>query len=269
MHDEVTMAAMDRRAAATREAAEAKTPAAYAAEAIGTFILVFAICGAVSAAAAGGLELNLAGLGLVHAIALAVGVYTLGGTSGGHFNPAVTAGLLSVGEIRARDAGIYVVCQCIGALLAGLAVLVLFHDAGDTVNYAAPAINDQVINGGSPLLGVLAEAIGTAILMWTVMGMAVNPRAETPFAPLIIGLSLGVAAIIFANATSASLNPARWLGPSVVAGHFDDFWVYIVGPVIGAVAAAVGYRALVLEPRGLPGTRPVDVLEQTEERQAR
>jgi glycerol uptake facilitator-like aquaporin len=91
--------------------------------------------------------------------------------------------------------------------------------------------------------------------------MAVNPRAETPFAPLVIGLSLGVAVMIFANATSASLNPARWLGPSLVSGHFDDFWVYILGPVIGGVAAAVGYRALVLGPRGLPSTRPVDVLE--------
>src|SRR3954447_10467635 len=223
-----------------REPAEAKTPAAYAAEAIGTFILVFAICGAVSASATGrGLTLDLAGLGLVHAIALAVGIYTLGGTSGGQFNPAVTVALLVVGKIRGRDAAIYVISQCVGALLAGLAVLLLFHDAGETVNYAAPAINDQVISDGSPWLGLLAEAIGTAILMWAIMGMAVNPRAETPFAGLVIGLALGVAAIMFAPATSASLNPARWLGPSVVAGHFDDFWVYILGPVIGAVTAAV------------------------------
>jgi aquaporin Z len=255
------MAARERQPARAAEI-EAKTPVAYAAEVVGTFLLVFAICGAVSASTQGGLALDVVGLGFVHAIALAVGIYTLGGTSGGHFNPGVTAGLFAVGEIRGRDAGIYVVCQCVGAVLAALVVLLLFHDAGDPVNYAAPAINPDVITDGSPLLALVAEALGTAILVWAVMGMAVNPRAETPFAPLVIGLSLGVAVMIFANATSASLNPARWLGPSLVSGHFDDFWVYILGPVIGGVAAAVGYRALVLNPRGLPGTRPVDVLEE-------
>ena len=140
-------------------------------------------------------------------------------------------------------------------------MLLLFHDAGDTVNYGAAAINDKVITDGSPFIALLAEALGTAILVWTVMGMAVNPRAETPFAPLVIGLSLGVGALIFANATGASLNPARWFGPAVVSGEFDDFWVYILGPILGGAAAALGYRALVLEQRQMRGTRPVDVLE--------
>jgi MIP family channel proteins len=245
----------------TAPAVEAKGPTAYAAEVIGTFLLVFAITGAVSASATGGLALNLASLGLVHAIALAVGIYTLGGTSGGHFNPAVTLGLLSVGKIRANDAAAYIVSQLVGGLLASLCVLLLFHDAGDLVNYGAPAINDKVITDGSPFIGLLAEALGAAILMWTVMGMAVNPRAETPFAPLVIGLSLGVGAMIFGNATSASLNPARWFGPAVVSGEFADSWVYILGPIIGAAVAALGYRMLVLEQRRMRGTRPVDVLE--------
>src|ERR687893_629793 len=169
--------------ARTRPAVEAKGPAAYIAEAIGTFILVFAICGAVSASAGEGLELNLAGLGLVHAIALAVGIYTLGGTSGGHFNPAVTLALLTVGKIRGTDAAAYIVSQLVGALIAALVVVLLFNDVGDTVNYAAPAINDEVIPDGSPALGLLAEAIGTGILMWAIMGMAVNPLADRARAP--------------------------------------------------------------------------------------
>ena len=244
---------------------EARGPAAYGSEVVGTFLLVFSICGAVSASAGPeGLQLDLAGLALVHAIALAVGVYTLGGTSGAHFNPAVTLGLLSVGKIGGRDAGIYIACQLVGGLLAGLAVLALFNDAGDTVNYAAPAINPEVITDGSALIGLLGEALGTAILMWAVMGVAVNPRAETPFAGLIIGGALGVAAMIFGNATSASLNPARWFGPAVVSGEFDDFWLYILGPVLGAIAAALAYQALVLGQRDLQGERPVDVLEQQE-----
>lgn len=239
------------------------SPAAYGAEVIGTFLLVFAICGAVSASAgADGLRLDLAGLALVHAIALAVAIYTLGGTSGGHFNPAVTLALLAVGKVGSRDAGIYIVCQLAGGLLAGLAVLGLFNDAGEAVNYAAPAINPDVITDGSALLGLLGEALGTAILMWAVMGVAVNPRGDAPFAGLVIGGALGVAAMIFGNATSASLNPARWFGPAVASGEFADAWVYIAGPVLGAVAAALGYRALVLRGRDLVGERPVDVLEQ-------
>lgn len=242
---------------------EAKGAAAYGAEVVGTFVLVFSICGAVSVTSAGeGLTLDLSGLALVHALALMVGIYALGGTSGAHFNPAVTAGLLAVNKIRPRDAGIYVVCQCIGGVLAGLAVLLLFNDAGDAVNYAAPAVNPDVVTDGSPFLGMLVEAVGTAILMWAVMGVAVNPRGDAPFAGLVIGGALGVAVMVAGPATSGSLNPARWLGPSVAAGHFDDFWAYIVGPVLGAVVAAVGYRELVLKPRRLQEVRPVDVLDE-------
>jgi aquaporin NIP len=239
-----------------------KGPPAYVAEIIGTFILVFSICGAVSVTSSSeGLTIDLAALALVHALALMVGVYALGGTSGAHFNPAVTVALLAVGKIRSRDAGFYIVAQLIGGALAGLAVLVLFKDAGEVVNYGAPAINDAVVTDGSPFLGLLVEAIGTAILMWAIMGVAVNPRGETPFAGLVIGGALGVAVMVAGPATSGSLNPARWFGPSLAAGEFDDFWVYILGPIIGATLAAVGYRALVLEPRDLRGTRPVDVLE--------
>lgn len=244
---------------------EAKGSPAYVAEIIGTFILVFSICGAVSVTSAGeGLTLDLAALALVHALALMVGIYALGGTSGAHFNPAVTAALLAIGKIRPRDAGIYVVCQCLGGVLAGLAVLALFNDAGEAVNYAAPAINDAVVTDGSPLLGMLVEAIGTAILVWAIMGIAVNPVGETPFAGLVIGGALGVAVMVAGPATSGSLNPARWLGPALASGEFADFWVYIVGPVLGGVAAALGYRTLVLQPRRLPGARPVDVLEDVD-----
>src|SRR4051794_19414763 len=97
-------------AASRPEPPPAKGAPAYAAEIVGTFILVFSICGAVSVTSSGeGLVLDLAGLALVHALALMVGIYALGGTSGAHFNPAVTAGLFAVGAIRAADAVIYVV----------------------------------------------------------------------------------------------------------------------------------------------------------------
>jgi MIP family channel proteins len=232
-----------RRAEATTKA---RSVAAYAAEGIGTFLLVFFICGVLSVGNAGVLQLDLAGLGMLHALTLGVLVYALAASSGAHFNPAITVAQLAIRQIRARDAAAYVVFQLAGGALAGLLVLLLFHHAGASVNYGATAINAKVVPHGSPWLGLLDEAIGTFILMWAVMAVAVNPRGEKHFAGLVIGGALGLAVMVFGPATGAGLNPARWLGPALASGSYPDFWVYIAGPVAGALAAALAYRALVL-----------------------
>jgi MIP family channel proteins len=231
---------------------------AYYAELVGTFLLVFFICGFLSVASAGGFD--LAGLALAHAFILAVLIYTLGGTSGAHFNPAVTFALWSIKKISTPNAIVYVICQCIGGILGALVVLLLFKDVGDAVNYGATAINGEVLHNGSVWLGLLAEAIGTFLLMYAIMGLAVNPRGEAALAGLGIGLALGVAVMIFGPATGAGLNPARWLGPAVASGRFDDFWIYIVGPLVGALAAATAYRTFILDPRWLPAQAPKDEL---------
>lgn len=231
---------------------------AYYAEVVGTFLLVLFICGFISVASAGGFD--LAGLALAHAFILAVLIYALGGTSGAHFNPAVTLALWSIKKISTPNAVVYVICQLVGGLLGALVVLLLFNEVGDAVNYGATAINDRVLNDGSALLGLLAEALGTFLLMYAIMGLAVNPRGEAALAGLGIGAALGVAVIVFGPATGAGLNPARWFGPAVVSGEFDDFWIYIVGPIVGAVAAALAYRAFILDPRWLPAQRPKDEL---------
>jgi aquaporin NIP len=90
--------------------------------------------------------------------------------------------------------------------------------------------------------------------------VAVNPRGESALAGLVIGGALGLAVMVVGPATGAGLNPARWLGPAVAGGEFEDFWLYVVGPVLGALAAALGYRAIVLEQRLLPAMRPKDEL---------
>ncbi|MGB2710710.1 MAG: aquaporin [Conexibacter sp.] len=240
------------------EEPEPRGAPAYAAEIIGTFLLVFFICGFISIAHPG--PRDLAALGLVHAFVLAVGIYALGGTSGAHFNPAVTGALWSIKKISTPNAIAYVICQAIGAIVAALVVVLLFNDIGDAVNYGATGINDAVLQDGSVWLGLIAEALGTFVLMWAIMGLAVNPRGEAALAGLGIGIALGVAVMIFGPATGAGLNPARWLGPAIASGEFSDFWIYILGPVIGATAAALGYRAIVLEQRGLPAERPKDEL---------
>lgn len=233
---------------------------AFVAEIVGTFLLVFAICGFVSVTTAGGAALDIVGLALVHALALMVIVYAIGGASGAHVNPAVTIALWFRRKISTPNAVVYVVCQCVGAILAALAVVLLFKDAGDPVNYGTPGINPDVIQSGSVWLALLAEAIGTFVLMWAIMGVAVNPRGEAALAGVAIGGALGAAELIFGLATGGSFNPARWLGPALVSGQFDDFWLYILGPVIGAVAAMALYARFVLIDRGLPPQRPKDEL---------
>ena len=240
------------------EEPEPRGPAAYIAEIVGTFLLVLFICGFISVGQAGGFD--LAGLALAHAFILMVLIYALGGTSGAHFNPAVTLALWSIKKISTPNAVVYIVCQCIGAILGALFVLLLFKDVGDPVNYGATEIHANVLHNGSVWLALLAEALGTFLLMWAIMGLAVNPLGEAPLAGLGIGAALGVAVIVFGPATGAGLNPARWLGPAVVSGRFDDAWLYVVGPVIGAVGAAIKYRWFVLDPRGLFGQSPKDEL---------
>jgi MIP family channel proteins len=228
-------------------AVEARTVAAYAAEGVGTFLLVFFICGILSVANSGGLQLDLAGLGLLHALVLGVLVYALAASSGAHFNPAVTVAMLSLRQIRPRDAAAYIVFQLVGAVLAGLLVLLLFHHVGAATHYGATAVNSKVIPGGSPWLGLIAEAAGTFMLVWAVMAIAVNPAGEKHFAGLVIGGALGLAVMVVGPATGAGLNPARWLGPALASGSFPDPLIYIVGPIAGALMAALGYRALVLD----------------------
>ena len=236
---------------------EARSSAAYTAEGIGTFLLVFFICGVISVGNAGVLQLDLAGLGMLHALTLGVLVYALAASSGAHFNPAITVAQLAIRRIRARDAAAYIVFQLAGGALAGLLVLLLFHHAGASVDYGATAINAKVVPHGSPWLGLLDEAIGTFILMWAVMAVAVNPRGEKHFAGLVIGGALGLAVMVFGPATGAGLNPARWLGPALASGSYADFWIYIAGPVAGALAAALAYRALVLARQ--TNTTPMEV----------
>jgi MIP family channel proteins len=231
---------------------------AYVAETIGTFLLVLFICGFISVSSAGGFD--LAGLALAHAFVLMVLIFSLGGTSGAHFNPAVTFALWSLKKISTPNAVAYVICQCIGAVLGALVVLLLFKTVGDRVDYGATQINGEILQNGSVWLGLLAEALGTFLLMWAIMGLAVNPAGDAPLAAVGIGAALGVAVMIFGPATGAGLNPARWLGPAVASGRFDDFWIYIIGPMIGALAAALKYRFFVLDPRWLPAQKPQDEL---------
>ena len=133
-----------------------------------------------------------------------------------------------------------------------------FKVRGDVVNYGTPAVSNLFLNGGSAFLALIAEALGAFLLTWAVMGTAVNPSAPKGVAGFAIGGALGVGVLIFGPATGASFNPARWFGPALVSGHWTDAWLYILGPIVGAVAAALLYRLVMeLDERPLPAQSPV------------
>jgi MIP family channel proteins len=231
------------------EAVEERGSPAYVAEFLGTFLLVFFIATTVTLNSADGLGFtDWAVIGLVHVFVLAMLVYTLGGTSGGHFNPAVTAGVLAVRKISSADALVYWLVQLAGGVAAALVTKLLLLDEGRAANYGATTVSEKFLQG-KPLPGLVAEIIGAFVLMWAVMGTAVNPRGEKAWAGLVIGIALGLGVMTLGPLSGAGFNPARWFGPAIVSGDFADFWIYIVGPLLGALVAALGYRALVLSPR--------------------
>lgn len=243
-----------------------KGGAAYAAEFIGTFLLVLFIGLILSSNGPSGLGFtDFAVIGLLHAFVLMMLVATLGGTSGAHFNPAVSVTLAALRRISWVDAAIYIFLQLLGAIAAALVVKLVVASPADAVNYGAPALNDKFVSTKGA--GFAAELIGTFALMWAIMGVAVNPRADRQWAPFVIGATLGFAVMTFGPMTGASLNPARGFGPALVSGEFGGagtfLFVYVLGPLLGALLAGVAYTALVLAPRGLWMERPVDKLERS------
>ena len=244
-------------------------PAAYIAEFLGTLLLVFFVCAAVSLYVTQPTPQNptpfidFAVIGLVHAFALFVLVQALAVVSGAHLNPAVTVAMTALRQIKPVDALIYVLAQLAGAVAAALLVKLLLNDFSnaDAVNFGAPALSDAV--GDKTALGMLAEFIGTFILVMTIVGVALDPRVDRALAPFAIGSALALAVMVMAPLTGAGLNPARAFGPDLVSGEFggagDFLLVYVLAPLLGALAAALAYFNIFIAPgkKGVEGMEPV------------
>jgi MIP family channel proteins len=242
-------------------------PAAYLAEFVGTLLLVFFICAVVSLY---GPEpspqnpnpfIDFSVIGLVHVLLLFVLVQTLAIISGAHFNPAVTAALAGLRQIKLADSGIYILAQLAGATAGALLVKAILLNEGEAENYGTPAVSDLI--EGKIFPGMVVEALGTFFLVWAIIGVAVNPRATKEWAALAIGGALGMGVMVLAPLTGAGFNPARSFGPALVSGEwggFDDFvLVYVVGPVVGALVAAFLYFQIFIAPgkKGIGGVEPV------------
>lgn len=214
---------------------EAGAPAIVA-EAIGTFILVFAGTGAVMVNQISNGALTHLGVSFVFGAVVAALIYTLGHISGAHFNPAVTLAAWAGGLFPKAQVLPYVLAQAIGAVLASGLLLLSF---GPVANLGAtlPLQNNW-------LQACVLETVLTFVLMLVILGSGLDRRAPTGFAGVAIGLTVGLEAVCMGPITGASMNPARSLGPAVVANLWQHHWLYWVGPILGAQLAVMVYRYL-------------------------
>jgi MIP family channel proteins len=220
--------------------------AALIAEATGTFLFFFVGAGSVVLndylGAIAGDPPGLLAVALAHGLALAVLVSALGAVSGGHFNPAVTFAVWIMGRITPARAALYVVAQLVGGLAAGLALKAVFADFWQASSIGTPRLGGQI----TPVMGIGIEAVLTALLVLAVIGTAVDPRGPK-IGGLAIGLAVAADILVGGPLTGAAMNPARWFGPAVAAGAYADWYVWWIGPAIGAAVAALLYRSALAE----------------------
>lgn len=216
----------------------------YLAELLGTAILVFIGCGSAVIA---GQQVGYLGIAFAFGLTVLAMVYAIGGISGCHINPAITLAMLTAGKIKAREAGFYIVAQCIGAIVgAGVLFLVARGNAGYSIT--ANGLGQNGFGAYSPagyslLAAFLAEVVLTFIFLLVIFG-STGKDAPKGFAGLSIGLTLVLIHIVGIPVTGTSVNPARSLGPAVFVGGaaLSQLWVFILAPVIGALLAAVLWR---------------------------
>ncbi len=223
-----------------------------AAEAVGAAFLTLIGAGAVTAtntlSKGHPTQADVGVVGLAFAIALAISIYSIGKVSGCHINPAVTLALLATRRMEVWLGGLYIVAQFLGAVVGALGILVIFGTGAAKVPGGMGVTSFAATTAGIQAAG--AEAIGTFILMFVITAMVVDSRAPTGWAGLAIGLTLGAAIMVMGTVTGGSLNPARSFGPLLIQWLFHgtvswgQYWVYVVGPVVGAVAGVFAYDVI-------------------------
>lgn len=206
------------------------------AEAIGTFALVFAGCGAIVTDSERDGALGVLGIGFVFFLVLLAAIASLGHVSGAHFNPGVSLSFFLTRHLPARDLYAYWAAQIIGAVVAALLLLVVWPGGPADLGATVPTI--------AVGRALVLEIVLTALLMLVIMSVATDTRAVGAPAALAIAAAVGLAAIAFGPLTGASLNTARSFGPALAAGQFGDFWLYVVGPLVGAPLGAFAYQVV-------------------------
>ncbi|KAL6857047.1 hypothetical protein ACP4OV_018429 [Aristida adscensionis] len=207
------------------------------AEFVGTFLLVFVVLSALVVNNTHGGTLGLLGGAAAAGLAIAAIVASLGHVSGGHLNPAVSAAMAVLGHLPRARLVPYVAAQLLGATAASFAVRVLY----DPVNLGAIIATVPTVGAVQALI---IEFVTTFLFLFVVTALATDPNAVKELVPVGVGMAVMLSALISAETTGASMNPARSLGAAIAAGRYTKIWVYMVAPPLGAVAGAGAYTAL-------------------------
>jgi len=206
------------------------------AEIFGTYFLIFAGCGAVTINASKNGAITFPGVAIVWGLAVMVMVYAVGHISGAHFNPAVTFAFATCGRFPWRQLPAYVLAQMLGSTLAAGTLRLMFGGRHEHFPGTLPT--------GSDVQSLVIEIITTFYLMFVISGVATDNRAIGELAGLAVGATILLNVLIAGPVSGASMNPARSVGPALVSGQYRSIWVYLVGPVVGAVAGAWAYNLI-------------------------
>lgn len=219
----------------------------YAAELVGTFVLVFI---GVGSAVLAGSHIGFAGVALAFGLALLVMVYTIGPISGCHINPAVTFGVWLSRRIGIKDAIGYVIAQIIGAILASGVLLFVAQGIAGGYSASVAGLGADGFGLHSPdhytmAAGFVIEIVLTAFLVLVILG-STDIKAPVGFAGIAIGLALTMDHLVGIPVTNMSVNPARSIGPAVFVGGWalSQIWLFIVAPLIGGAVAAGVYKII-------------------------
>jgi len=223
-----------------------------AAEFFGTFWLVFGGCGsAVLAAAFPELGIGFTGVALAFGLTVLTGAYAFGPISGGHFNPAVSVGLLVAGRFPAGSLVPYVIAQLAGAIVAAAVLYLVASGKADFSTAGGFASNGygEHSPGGYPLLSALViEIVLTFVFLLVILG-STSARAPAGFAPIAIGLALTLIHLISIPVTNTSVNPARSTSQALFVGDWalSQLWLFWLAPIVGAVIAGIVHKAMLAD----------------------
>jgi len=219
------------------------------AEFLGTFWLVLGGCGSAGLAAAfPELGIGFAGVALAFGLTVVTMAYAVGHISGGHFNPAVTVGLVAGGRLPAKDAVPYIIAQVVGGIAAGgVLYLIASGKAGfdASAGFASNGYGEHSPGGYTLAAAIVCELVLTAFFLIVIHG-ATDKRAPAGMAPLAIGLTLTLIHLISIPVTNTSVNPARSTGVAVYQGSWalEQLWVFWLVPLIGGAIGGLIYRHL-------------------------
>ncbi len=234
-------------------------------EFLGPFALVFAGVGAIIQTQGQ----DLVAVALANGLAIGLLVSAVGHISGGAFNPAVTLGLLAARRIELERAIVYIVAQLLGAVTGAGALTLVYRDLERNrpgVNLGVPGIGANLSTGNA----LVMEIILTFVLMFVIFGVAIDHRTGRAISGLVIGLTITLDILAGGVVSGAVMNPARAFGPSLIQagdGNWGEHWIYWVGPVVGAVLAALLYNDVLLA--GIaPGSGPSERISPEHPREA-